>query len=56
MNFMFNRCTPLRNINLSNFKTKNNINMNIMFFGCVSLKRNKVITNDNNILYKLKYY
>ena len=36
-NFMFNACESLININLSNFNTKNVIDMSNMFFGCKSL-------------------
>ena len=36
--YMFNGCSKLININLSNFNTQNVINMNRMFYGCSSLK------------------
>jgi len=35
---MFNGCSSLKDINLSNFNTQNVINMNAMFERCSSLK------------------
>ena len=35
---MFYGCSSLKSINLSNFDTKNVINLNSMFYGCSSLK------------------
>ena len=38
MGSMFNGCSSLKEINLSNFDTHNVINMKVIFFGCSSLK------------------
>ena len=38
MSSMFNSCSSLTSINLSNFNTNNVKNMNSMFYGCSSLK------------------
>ena len=48
-NDMFCRCSSLTKIDLSNFNTKNVTNMNCMFFGCSSLRRENVITKDKRI-------
>ena len=37
MNGMFKNCEKIKNLNLSNFNTKNVINMDDMFSGCSSL-------------------
>ena len=52
MGSMFRECSSLRELNLSNFNTKNVNEMNNMFGCCDSLKNKNVITNDNNILNK----
>ena len=52
-NYMFNRCSSLTNINLSNFNTNNVKNMMLMFYGCSKLRKENVITKDKNILYQL---
>ena len=38
MSFMFNRCSSLKELNLSNFITNNVTNMSFIFNGCSSLK------------------
>jgi surface protein len=38
MSEMFEGCSSLKNVNLSEFKTENTINMNNMFSRCSSLK------------------
>ena len=49
-NFMFSECYSLTNIDLSNFNTKNIINMNNMFHGCNSLVNIKLSNlNTQNI-------
>ena len=53
LNFMFSLCICLTNIDLSNFNTQNVTNMSEMFFGCSSLKKQNVLTNDKKILEKL---
>ena len=57
MSRMFSWCDKLENLNLSNFNTLylNNVDISDMFYWCTSLKKEKVITNDRNILNKLKY-
>ena len=49
MNCMFYFCKALRNVNLSNLDSKNAI-INDIFLGCYILKKEKVITKDQNIL------
>ena len=44
----------LTNINLSNFNTQNVTNMSCMFYGCVSIRKENVITNDKKILKLIK--
>jgi len=39
MSFMFNGCSSLKELNLSNFKTNNVTNMGWMFQSCTSLKK-----------------
>ena len=49
---MFNGCSSLTKLNISNFTTTNVTYMNGMFYGCSSLKElnlNKLITN--NVIY-----
>ena len=53
MSAMFDGCSSLTNINLSNFNTNNVTNMSWMFNGCSSLNRKKVIVNDIKILEEL---
>ena len=46
---MFNRCSSLKEINLSNFNTNNVTNMSFMFYKCSSLKEiNLSNFNTNN--------
>ena len=47
---MFSECSPLTNIDLSNFNTKNVTNMRWMFFDCLSLTNiNLSNFNTNNV-------
>ena len=48
---MFNQCSSLTYLNLSNFNTKKVINMGLMFYG-VNRKKCKLICNDAIILRK----
>ena len=50
MSFMFNKCSSLKELNLSNFNTNNVIVMDGMFFRCSSLKKlNLNNFNTNNV-------
>ena len=55
---MFSNCESLKNINLSNFDTKNVVDMNHMFSGCKSLKiinlANFITEIDTNVDYMFK--
>ena len=51
--FMFRECSSIRNLNLSNFDTKNVTDMRGMFKGCKSLKIENLKTNDEKILKEL---
>ena len=53
MSYIFDRCSSLTNINLSNFNTNNVTDMSWMFYGCLSLNRKNVIVNDIKILKEL---
>ena len=57
MSSMFSVCSSLSNLNLSNFDTKNVIELHCMFYQCSSLKKTNVITKDNKIIneYNNKY-
>ena len=46
MSCMFYGCHSLKNLDLSNFNTKNVTNMNNMFYGCKSLKKDNIITGE----------
>ena len=48
--YMFYGCKSLTNINLLNFNTQNVANMSDIFGRCNSLKKQNIITKDNNIL------
>ena len=50
MSSLFEGCQSLTYINLSNFKTEINVNIRNMFYGCNSLLKCNIITNDNKIL------
>ena len=39
MDYIFNGCSSLKELNLSNFNTNNLISIKEMFFDCTSLKR-----------------
>ena len=47
---MFYGCSSLSNLNLSNLNTQKVTNMKDIFKGCNSLKKDHIITKDNNIL------
>ena len=50
IDYMFNGCKNLININLSNFNTNNVINMSYMFYGCSSLTNIDLSNfNTNNV-------
>ena len=46
MSGMFRDCSSLTKIDLSNFNTKNVIDMAQMFAGCSSLRKENIITKD----------
>ena len=50
MDFMFNECHSLTNLNLSNFNTQNVDDMMFMLGNCFSLKEENIITKDDNII------
>ena len=50
MKEMFYGCNSLSNLNLSNLNTQKVTNMKDIFKGCNSLKKDHIITKDNNIL------
>ena len=45
MSFMFNGCSSLIELNLSNFNTNNVEDMTEMFFQCSSIKKLKLVQN-----------
>ena len=47
---MFSGCSSLTNINLSNFNTNNDTDIQNMFKGCSKLRKENVITKDEKIL------
>ena len=47
---MFCKCHSLTNINLSNFNTQNVNDMMFMIGNCFSLKKENIITKDENII------
>ena len=50
MNWMFNGCSSLKELNLNNFNTNNVTNMGNMFYGCSSLTNiNLSNFNTNNV-------
>ena len=55
---MFEGCKSLTNLNLSNFNTEkvNLFEMDDMFDGCASLKKDNIITQDRNILNYISNY
>ena len=53
---MFNGCSSLTNLDLSNFNTNNDTFVGLMFFGCKKLKKNNIITKDKRILNECYYY
>ena len=55
MSSMFEGCSSLKNINLSNFNTNKVTDMSEMFGWCSSLKKENIITNDKEILTEFKY-
>ena len=48
MQYMFSDCSRLRSLNISNFNTSNETNIDLMFYGCNELKSN-VTTKDKKI-------
>ena len=50
MSGMFDDCSSLTNLNLSNFNTQNVTDMSYMFSGCDLLTKNNIITKDKRIL------
>jgi hypothetical protein len=44
MEYMFEQCMLLNNLDLSNFKPKKGINVNMMFEKCYSLKEKPKLT------------
>ena len=55
MTSMFNRCSSLKNIDLSNFNTQNVENMNSMFSGCSSLVYANLYNFNPTIFHKKQY-
>ena len=53
MSYMFDGCSSLNSINLSNFNTNNVTDMRYMFSGCSSLKKENIIIKDKNSLNKM---
>ena len=52
MSWMFNKCSSLKKINLSNFNTNNVTNMIGMFYECSSLREINISNfNTNNVTY-----
>ena len=49
MKYMFSECNSLIKLNLSNFNTQYVNDMRKMFYGCTSLKKENVLTQDNRI-------
>ena len=49
MGDMFNECSSLKELNLSNFNTNNVTNMRYMFSGCFEQFQNKIRTQYKNI-------
>ena len=49
MGLMFCNCSSLTNLDLSNFNTPDDTDMGTMFFGCSSLKMEKIITRDERV-------
>ena len=49
MSFMFNNCSSLTKIDLSNFNTQNVTDMRWMFSDCSSLRKENIITKDLRI-------
>ena len=47
MSYIFSHCKSLESIDLSSFNTNNVIDMNFMFCGCESLKKENIIINKN---------
>ena len=50
MRCIFEGCSSLTNINLSNFNTNKVTNIGYMFFECKKLKKENIITKDKRIL------
>ena len=50
MSGMFNECSGLTNIDLSNFNTNNVTDMSCMFYGCENLTKKNTITKDKKLL------
>ena len=50
MSCMFLECKSLTELDLSNFDTRNVIEMHSFLKGCVSLNKSKIVTNDKKIL------
>ena len=50
MSLMFNGCSSLTNLDLSNFNIKKGTNTTLMFDFCDSLRKDNIITKDERIL------
>ena len=50
MSAMFEYCNSVIRLDLSNFNTQNVIHIFNIFWGCISLKKENIITQDNKIL------
>jgi surface protein len=53
MDGMFAECESLKYLNVSKFDSKNEISMNWIFSGVKNLKKNNIITNNQDILNQL---
>jgi len=51
---MFNKCSSLKEVNLSNFNTQNVTDMNYIFDGCSSLTKKNIITKNKKIINSFK--
>jgi len=55
MGYMFNGCSSLISIDISNFITQNCTNISHIFDKCISLKKENIIAKNIKILKKIKF-
>ena len=53
MSYMFDGCSSLNSINLSNFNTNNVTYMSCMFYNCKNLKKENISIKDENSLKRI---